>query len=276
MIAPEEREILSRDYRIEVVRLSDIRTNIVPNTRGCDSYEVDALADSIRRVGLLDPLIVRDGPAGLDLICGHRRFAALMSLHETEAPCRIVRATDQECAQLNVIENLARKTLTPPEAAMAVEALCASGSSPIDVARMTGQRYATIERWRLLRRGLTPAMWERFCHPIDSISHGVARKDYRETLFARIARHKPQDQAAYLAIYEGEHLPQKKGRPKGSKNAVRRGEAGGMFIPSSDVLAICQAIEDSRADHSANFNEGAWWLWVMVRRAGKMVRGTPT
>lgn len=83
-----------------------------------DVGDVSELSDSIREVGLLQPLVV-SGPTSTGhykLICGHRRLAALQHLGMTMAPA-VVRdvVTADERLEVMLTENLHRKTLSPLE-----------------------------------------------------------------------------------------------------------------------------------------------------------------
>jgi ParB family chromosome partitioning protein len=78
------------------------------------------LAASIRRHGVLEPLLVRrqaDSQAKFQLIAGERRFHAAIEAGLIEVPCIEMTATDQEALELALIENLQRKDLTPFEEA---------------------------------------------------------------------------------------------------------------------------------------------------------------
>jgi len=75
------------------------------------------LADSIRRCGLLEPLVVRPlpGTSHYQLVAGERRFHACAEAGLTEVPCIEVSVTDQQALEMALVENLQRKDLTPFE-----------------------------------------------------------------------------------------------------------------------------------------------------------------
>src|SRR5262249_2546867 len=60
----------------QTARLSDITTNPDQPRRRFDPETLEALADSIRRHGLLQPLVVRPTEGGFELIAGERRLRA--------------------------------------------------------------------------------------------------------------------------------------------------------------------------------------------------------
>ena len=79
--------------------------------------QIDELAASIRERGLVQPLVVRRVEGKLELIAGERRLRAVSSLGLKEVKVVIMEATDQEVAEITLIENLQREDLTPLEEA---------------------------------------------------------------------------------------------------------------------------------------------------------------
>ena len=79
--------------------------------------ELDALTDSLRAHGLLQPLIVRAMGDRYQLVAGERRLRAAARAGWTEVPILVVEADDRETAELAIIENLQRKDLNALEKA---------------------------------------------------------------------------------------------------------------------------------------------------------------
>ncbi|MHB8902120.1 MAG: ParB/RepB/Spo0J family partition protein, partial [Thermoguttaceae bacterium] len=82
-----------------------------------DDDELDALTDSLRVHGLLQPLVVRAMGNRYQLVAGERRLRAAARAGWTEVPIVVVDADDRETAELAIIENLQRKDLNPLEKA---------------------------------------------------------------------------------------------------------------------------------------------------------------
>jgi len=79
---------------------------------------LDDLVSSIKRHGVLEPLLVRQRPdGGYELISGERRFHAAMVAGLDEVPCVELELADEEALEIALIENLQRKDLTPFEEA---------------------------------------------------------------------------------------------------------------------------------------------------------------
>jgi len=73
--------------------------------------ELHSLAESIRRYGLLSPLLVRRCAGGYELIAGERRLRAMHLLGWTHTDAIICATTDRDCALVGLIENLQREDL---------------------------------------------------------------------------------------------------------------------------------------------------------------------
>jgi len=87
------------------------------------------LAESISRIGLINPLVVAPGSDGgrYRLIAGHRRFAACRRAGLKEVQVRITEGDQREICEIALAENLFRKDLSPVEMAVAVVALIKEG-----------------------------------------------------------------------------------------------------------------------------------------------------
>src|SRR5437763_6254748 len=96
---------------------------IVPNPeqprRHFDDEALGQLADSIRRHGLLQPLVVRHIAGRFELIAGERRLQAAKRAGLESVPVVVREARPEERLELALIENLQRENLTPLEEAEA-------------------------------------------------------------------------------------------------------------------------------------------------------------
>ncbi len=124
--------------------------------------EIDSLAASIRKVGVLQPLVVtsRDGDQPYLLVAGARRLAASRKAGLRAVPA-VVRdlGTDAAAAAARaaaqLAENLARIDLTPMEEAQGVLALTEHGMSQAEIAGVVGRSKTWVsERKRMA--GLPP------------------------------------------------------------------------------------------------------------------------
>jgi ParB family chromosome partitioning protein len=88
---------------------------------------ITELAESIRRIGLINPLVVAPDGEHYRLIAGHRRFAACRRVGLKEVQVRIIKGDQREICEIALAENLFRKDLSPVEMAVAVVALIKEG-----------------------------------------------------------------------------------------------------------------------------------------------------
>ena len=82
-----------------------------------DPQKLQQLTESIRKHGILEPLLVRPmGKAGLfELVAGERRFRAAKEVGLTAVPVTIRELSDEDSLQLALVENLQREDLNPVE-----------------------------------------------------------------------------------------------------------------------------------------------------------------
>lgn len=136
------------------VPLDRISPNPAQPRRTFSDGAIVELAGSIRRYGLLSPLIVRrSGPDAYELIAGERRLRALKLLGETAADAVVLSVADRDSAIIALIENLQRENLSFFEEAEAYQTLLTEhGLSREELAgRLSRSPSAVANRLRLLR-----------------------------------------------------------------------------------------------------------------------------
>lgn len=82
-----------------------------------DSDELDELAASIVKNGLLQPIVVRKVAGRYQIIAGERRWQACKRAGLDEVPVRVIDADDDKVIELAMIENIQRSDLNPIEEA---------------------------------------------------------------------------------------------------------------------------------------------------------------
>lgn len=104
-----------------------------------------SLADSVRRHGLLQPLVVRRVGPGYELIAGERRLRAAERAGLERVPVVVRDTPAEQRFELALIENLQREDLTPLEEAEAYQRLIQEyGLTQEDVAVRVGKSRSTI------------------------------------------------------------------------------------------------------------------------------------
>ena len=81
--------------------------------------EDDALICSIREHGLLQPILIRPLVHDFEIVAGHRRFKACRSLRWRFIPCKIREMSDKQAYEIQLTENIQRKSMDPVEEAEA-------------------------------------------------------------------------------------------------------------------------------------------------------------
>mgnify|MGYP004684438921 CR=1 FL=1 len=140
------------DSLVHTLRVSDIEPNPKQPRRDFDEEALQALADSIRDNGLLQPLLVRRTASGFQLIAGERRWRAARRAGLLELPAIIMEADDRRMTELALIENLQREDLNPLEEAESYRMLTEDfGLSQAEAAQKVGKsRPAVANAIRLL------------------------------------------------------------------------------------------------------------------------------
>ncbi|MBI5236744.1 MAG: ParB/RepB/Spo0J family partition protein [Deltaproteobacteria bacterium] len=117
-----------------------------------DDSALKELADSIREKGVLEPLLVRRDSTGFELIAGERRLRAAQLAGLNRVPVRITQASDEECLEIAIIENIQRQDLNAMEEAEAYRHLMSFGLTQEAVAKKVGKERATVANYlRLLK-----------------------------------------------------------------------------------------------------------------------------
>ena len=139
----------------EVVKIK--LNKIVPNKSQprLDFYDdsIKGLAESIKQNGLLQPITVRQVDDKYELIAGERRYRACLLNGSKEIEAIILEKTDEESANLALIENLQREDLNAIEQAMAMKRIMRSENlTQNELAQRLGYRQSTVaNKLRLLK-----------------------------------------------------------------------------------------------------------------------------
>ena len=103
---------------IEDINISDITQSL--NLLRNSSEGILELADSIGKIGLLSPILVRVMESGnFEIVAGNRRFKACKSLGWRKISCHIVELDDRGAFEASLIENIQRNTLNIIEEGLA-------------------------------------------------------------------------------------------------------------------------------------------------------------
>ena len=84
-----------------------------------DHQEVESLISSIKEHGLLQPILIRPYQNSFEIVAGHRRFYACKSLRWRHMPCKIRELSDKQSFEIQITENIQRKSMSALEEAEA-------------------------------------------------------------------------------------------------------------------------------------------------------------
>ncbi|MEJ7594026.1 MAG: ParB/RepB/Spo0J family partition protein [Planctomycetaceae bacterium] len=116
--------------------------------RDFDPAAIDELAESIRKHGILQPLLVRaraDGEVGYQLVAGERRWRAAQQVGMETVPCRVIQFEDRQACEAALEENLKREDLNVLEKAAAFkDYLERFGGTIEELGRQLSMNRATV------------------------------------------------------------------------------------------------------------------------------------
>ncbi len=148
------REEAEREGSLVELAIADIRPNPYQPRRDVDAAALEELQASIRKAGLLQPVVVRPAPApapgpggngGFELIAGERRLRACQALGWEKIPAVKREVDDRTVLTLALVENLQRDDLSPVDEARGYERLIAEFSlTQQDVADAVGRDRSTV------------------------------------------------------------------------------------------------------------------------------------
>jgi ParB family chromosome partitioning protein len=173
---PKTQQITGKDRRTRYqtgkmyqVALNEIALNPDQPRRHFNETDLQALAESIRANGLLQPILCQAGENGLLLAAGERRLRATGLAGLSQIPVRIVTGDPLETA---LVENLLRTDLTTVEEAEAIAALKErKGYRLDDLAGITGKAVPTLSEILAVTR--LPAEIRDVCRGMPSVPRDI-------------------------------------------------------------------------------------------------------
>ena len=176
LIPPEAAESGSAaTSALRDVPVASIRPNPHQPRQHFDEESLSALTASVRELGVLQPVLVREVGAGeFELIAGERRWRAAKRAGLPTIPVLVRAADDLASLEQAVVENLHRQDLNPLEEAAAYRQLLDDlGMTHEDLAERVGRSRAAITNaMRLL--GLAPTVQRRIAGGTLTAAHGRA------------------------------------------------------------------------------------------------------
>jgi ParB family chromosome partitioning protein len=146
--APARREAEAPARASGEIALAEIAPNPEQPRRRFDDAELERLADSIRRHGVLQPVVLRRAPPGAarpyELVVGERRWRAAQRAGRSSIPALVQDVEPQDLLEVALVENVQRRDLNPIELAHAFRALLDAGHTQDEVGQRVGLDRSTV------------------------------------------------------------------------------------------------------------------------------------
>jgi ParB family chromosome partitioning protein len=216
-VTPEIADVYGARYAD--LPIASIVPNAVQPRQVFDEEALQELEDSIREVGLLQPIVVRSlGGDRYELIMGERRWRATQRVGLTTIPAIIRDTQDDAMLRDALLENLHRSQLNPLEEAAAYQQLLADfGATHEELATRIGRSRPQISNTiRLL--GLPPPVPSRVAAGVRSAGHarailGLATPEAMDAMAHRVVSEgmsvRSTEEAVALAVSDTPAPPRK-------------------------------------------------------------------
>jgi len=217
------------DGQLMEVELKKIRPNRLNPRLDINIVRLNDLADSIKQVGLLEPLIVRPVDDGYEVVVGERRYRASQQIALKTVPVVVRQYTDEEVIELNLVENIQREDLSAVEKGNCCRQLLEKYPKKFGnvqaLAKRLGLSPSTVKTWlgltkapKEIQKIVAPAQVERRGTPEGKIDYTTATTIMRRIteperqveLGQRLASWRMPQKLARKVIEEAAKSPEKK------------------------------------------------------------------
>jgi len=174
-----DQEVVGKIIELEI---NEIEINPSQPRSNFSETLIKELADSIKSLGLIQPITVRKLNSNkFQLISGERRFRAAKLINLIKIPAYVRVANDEEILEMALVENIQRKDLDPIEIALSYERLIKEANITQDgLSERVGKKRSTIANYiRLLK--LDPIIQTGIRDGFLSMGHGRAIINIEET-----------------------------------------------------------------------------------------------
>ncbi len=221
------------------VALDDIYPNVSQPRTHFDEKALNDLAQSIKNLGIIQPITLRKDGGKFEIISGERRYRASKIAGLKTVPAYIRLVNDQELLEMALVENIQREDLDAIEVALTYQRLLEEiGMTQENLSQRVGKERSTITNSiRLLR--LNPDVQNAIRSGEISAGHGRAiisleNEELQEKLFQRVVK-------------EGLNVRQAEQAAQQLKNPVQKAAKNKAALPNhlkkaqkslSDILEV--------------------------------------
>jgi ParB family transcriptional regulator, chromosome partitioning protein len=213
---------------VRQVDLASLSESPFQPRREIEGPEFDELVSSIRRHGILQPIVARPFGDGYQIIAGERRWRAARAAGLATIPVLVREITDREALEIALIENLRREDLNPMDRARAYRRLSDEfGMTQEQVAEATGgSRSSVANTLRLL--DLPPEVQQSIDQGRLTEGHGRALLTVPER--QRLLEIWKRVEKRNLSVRETEALAKASARIVSRETIRRAGSAGDPIL----------------------------------------------
>jgi ParB family chromosome partitioning protein len=137
--------------KVIYVPIEDILPNRFQPRLAFDEKELNELANSIIKYGVIQPIVIRAMGEKFEIIAGERRYKASVLAGLKKIPAILMNTDDNTSAEIALLENIQRKNLTVIEEAQSYKKLMDKGFTQDDIALKLGVSQSSIaNKMRLL------------------------------------------------------------------------------------------------------------------------------
>ncbi|MBJ6369843.1 ParB/RepB/Spo0J family partition protein, partial [Snuella sedimenti] len=145
---------------LKEVGLAEISIGKTNPRREFNDASIGELSESIRKKGLLQPILVRPTAKGYELVCGERRLRACRLINLESVPAQVKELNDQEALEAQIVENLEREDVHPIDEAETFKLMLEQGNYNIGDIATKIARSETFILQRLSLNNLN-AEWKK-------------------------------------------------------------------------------------------------------------------
>jgi ParB family transcriptional regulator, chromosome partitioning protein len=171
------------DQTIRQITLEKIVKSAVQPRKFFDTEKHQEMVESIKKHGVIQPILVREIAGGYELVAGERRVRASEDAKLASIPALIKKLSDEEVREIALLENLQREDLNPIEETDGILKLLSfklkkSQNEVIEIIR--DMHY--LERGRAVNTGVDNATTSLIQETLNSLGHSSASSFYNHRL----------------------------------------------------------------------------------------------
>ncbi len=201
---------------LKEVELSKIRPNRLNPRLDINIERLNELADSIKQVGVLEPIIIRPVGEEYEVVVGERRYRASQQAGLKHVPALVRDFTEEQVIALNLVENVQREDLSAVEKGNCCKQLLEKYPEKYPSKEVVGKKVGvsadTVGNWLKLTEA--PAEIQRIVAPSEKagVPREAGKLDYSTALSITRQIQEPERQVEVAREIAGKPIHGRKAR----------------------------------------------------------------